>query len=462
MEKINFFLKERENSVFNNDWRKQYCCGCGACSAICKNKLNELKFDDNSGFYISIYKELDFKKCKNCNLCIKVCPIFHYLNNNYNLDSFNFNIEKFLIGPFLNIYKGYSCDKDIRFNSSSGGITTTIICCLLKKKYINGAITVLPYPNDTSKHYMTLTKSADEAMKQNDSIYCQVNYSTIWNYIHNNKGKILLIGLPCQLKAVELYLNVKKADTSKLIKIGLFCGGISSHLALDFLYKRKNIDKTKISKIRYRNGGWPGRKMIITKLNTEHQKSNDKIVLFDTKNSLFDRYLYKYCFSGSFFPECCNNCLDQTSESADISLGDAWLPDIINKDNIGTNIVITRTKEGQKIINDLKNDKYLNLKKIKPEDVICSQGKVLFGKKLNLWNRSNKKNNFELYKKIFEKCRNKYPQYFPDYFDFFERKIFNKLNKKGGNSLILLFFIIFNIVVIRVRKIIGRYFYIRN
>ena len=55
---------EREIPVLYK--RKEECCGCTACYAICPKEAIFM-VEDEEGF--------DESKCVRCNQCIKVCPI---------------------------------------------------------------------------------------------------------------------------------------------------------------------------------------------------------------------------------------------------------------------------------------------------------------------------------------------------------------------------------------------------
>lgn len=51
--------------------RKEECCGCTACAAICSKKAITM-FEDEEGFE---YPKIDGHKCVGCGLCAAVCPI---------------------------------------------------------------------------------------------------------------------------------------------------------------------------------------------------------------------------------------------------------------------------------------------------------------------------------------------------------------------------------------------------
>ena len=51
--------------------RKEDCCGCTACYAICPMEAISM-IEDEEGF---LYPKIDDNKCIKCKKCLNVCPI---------------------------------------------------------------------------------------------------------------------------------------------------------------------------------------------------------------------------------------------------------------------------------------------------------------------------------------------------------------------------------------------------
>lgn len=60
-----------EQNIPNLFKRKEECCGCSACYAICSKNAISMKPDDE-GF---LYPEIDSEICVYCKRCISVCPL---------------------------------------------------------------------------------------------------------------------------------------------------------------------------------------------------------------------------------------------------------------------------------------------------------------------------------------------------------------------------------------------------
>ena len=50
--------------------KKEECCGCGLCAALCSRQAIKMILDEE-GFY---YPVIDSEKCIACKQCLHVCP----------------------------------------------------------------------------------------------------------------------------------------------------------------------------------------------------------------------------------------------------------------------------------------------------------------------------------------------------------------------------------------------------
>ena len=51
--------------------KKEECCGCSACSAICPSDAIKME-EDEEGFK---YPKISENKCVGCHQCLRVCPM---------------------------------------------------------------------------------------------------------------------------------------------------------------------------------------------------------------------------------------------------------------------------------------------------------------------------------------------------------------------------------------------------
>jgi len=80
-------------------------------------------------------------------------------------------------------------------------------------------------------------------------------------------------------------------------------------------------------------------------------------------------------------------CPDQLAELADISLGDAWLPEF-RSDKTGESILITRTQFAESLLDTLQSDGQITLSPASVEEVKQSQAVNLKFKKDDFFTRS--------------------------------------------------------------------------
>ena len=161
------------------------CNGCMACVEKCHR--NAITIKDDLKYYNAL---IDTKKCVDCGLCTKVCP-----RENDN----DMSKPKWW-------YQGWA-DSEIREHASSGGAASAIIRAFIK----NGGY-VASCLFDSGKFVFEVTNEMAVARKFAGSKYVKSNPEKIYGKIQSllkANQKVLFIGLPCQVAAVNQFIKDK-------------------------------------------------------------------------------------------------------------------------------------------------------------------------------------------------------------------------------------------------------------
>lgn len=348
------------------------CMGCGTCISFCNNNAIELSLDDDKGYFIP---KLDQDSCNNCNICLMVCPGHKVDFEKLNLTVFGKNqschgFKKEWAGIFKNSYISFSHDKNIRYNSSSGGLITEILVYALENNIIDGALVTKMRDDLPTEPVPFIATTKDQILEASKSKYCPVPLNKSISHIKNFNGKLAVVGLPCHIhgirKSEELYVDIKNKI---VLHLGLFCDHTPSFHGSNFFFNKLNIKNKNISSIEYRGCGWPGKMRIC--------KDGSEIFIDHTE-------CWKIIGSYLFIIPRCLTCIDGLCEFADISVGDAWIPEI-STDKNGISIALSRTEFGENILAEMKNNNKIFLEKISIKKVLLSQSKMLYFKKMDFY-----------------------------------------------------------------------------
>jgi len=357
--------------------RAGLCVECGTCISACPS--NAIKMTKKDDMFIPIILR---SKCSVCGLCYRVCPgsieeVFRQIEGLAKFRRGDYDGARFdpYIGYFINTYIAYSSNNYIRYYSSSGGVVSTLLLYLLLKNYVDAVVTVCDTADERGffEPRPCMIDSAQDFLKKYRYIagsrYRSVPLNEILRNLADNEKirSIAFVGLPCHIRGLKSLLKINdKLRKKDLIIIGLFCNNCPTSNAQKYLLakvaKLKSWEVDKVTRIIYRGRGWPG--FLTIELKDGHNVIKP---FFDYRDSGFGQF---------FAHKRCLVCTDQTAELADISVGDAWLPEFINKDKIGTSIVITRSTLGDRILNEATNEGYLMIQKI-PHKKAIQQAAVL-------------------------------------------------------------------------------------
>lgn len=274
--------------------------------------------------------------------------------------------ENWLMGINLSFWIGYSRNPDIRHGAASGGIITSVLTYLLETGRIDAAVVLRqgwPKPWETTP---ILARKRAEIIAARQSVYIPTSVNMILGEMSKFDGRLAYVGLPDQVAALRTLQQFEHEGAKKVEYVigpymgtGLYLGAVQSYLKTNGI-----SDLSEISEIRYRDGKWPGYLRITLKsgreLKVEKFYYNYLIPFYITRASLLS--------------------VDFTNELTDISVGDAWRPDLV-KQGDGYSVVIARSQKGEELLHTMQAEGFIYLEEISMEDALGMHGHMLDFKK---------------------------------------------------------------------------------
>lgn len=357
-------FEELINNVVDNG----YCIGCGAC-AVTDHSPIEIKLDSNGQYQAVISKDPPLDNVVDYEVN-EVCPFSRSSVNEDNIarDIFDESLNyKHKIGYYDKLYAGYVLENDFRVNGSSGGFGSWIASELLKNKMVDEVIHVKGGA-DNMKFKYSVSQTVEEIKEGSKSRYYPVEMSEVLDYVKEERKEFAIVGIPCFIKSVRL-LAKQNEQINRSIKytIGLVCGHLKSSLYSQMLAWEMGIEPDSDFDIDFRKKK-PGKKASDYSTEVVKKTSNDTKIREEQTNEMFGT-TWGY---GFFKYNACDFCDDILAETADITVGDAWLPEY-TEDHMGTNIIVSRNKQISQLINEASKEDRIKIDRLKKEKIIESQ-----------------------------------------------------------------------------------------
>ncbi len=344
-----------------------YCIGCGACSAVGGFPMQLTKH----GMYQpeiprQLAQETDQKLAK-------VCPwLSPELNENALAEPLFRKHCAFdsQIGWHQKIFAGHVAESDFRELGTSGGFGTWIGAELLRHGKIDGVLHVKAIPRDGPESPFfayKLSTSEDEIRAGSQSRYHVVELSSALAQLNDVDGKFLFVGVPCMCKAMRRLQHVEDPRAKKIAYIvSLVCGHLKSvHWSLSLAWP-ENLPPTKVTEIQHRTKG-PGIPARSYVFKAKGESKELPIIQQDCAKVVGGKYN-----AGTLMPTACEYCDDVVGETADLTIGDAWLPQF-EADESGTNLLISRNLELSALLANAYSDGRIELSPLTAKQAAESQ-----------------------------------------------------------------------------------------
>lgn len=382
--------------VYQDKAEEQYDFGTGV-SAYCSDKI-EMKFNEFGEYYSSVTNSEILSKDE-----IDKVLYTSLVTNSNNIDRISKKLFSNLsnikyhkkIGYYSDLYIGYVKEGEFRKNGSSGGFATWILKELLKRNLIDGIVHVTA-TNDPKKLFKyTISRTEDELLAGAKTKYYPVEISEALKTIRNVSGKYAVIGLPSFIMELRLLCEVDPIIDERIkYMVGLVCGHQKSTRFSELLAWQCGVKPGKLSYIDFR------KKMLDAPassyaIEVKGEKDGEEISVTRRMKDLYGgdwgRGIFKV--RASDFTD------DVMNEAADITLGDAWLPEY-TKDSNGNNIVIVRNPEIAEIIREEIDVDKLQVDMVDDQKIIQSQ--------ISHYRHTQDELHYRLYKK--EKSKEWFPK----------------------------------------------------
>ncbi|MFH1444975.1 MAG: Coenzyme F420 hydrogenase/dehydrogenase, beta subunit C-terminal domain [Nanoarchaeota archaeon] len=326
--------------------KKELCHQCGSCVGACPVNCIEIKGFAGSPVLTG--------KCIDCGLCYEVCPgkgmdrekAYEHMKETSNTE----------FGLVKKTYLVRSKDNTVIKNAASGGAITSILLYLLDKKVVNQVALASMNKDKPWEPELLLAKTSEDIRRSSQSKYTLLSMNSLLAKIKPNES-YAFVGLPCHIngiKNMDMYAPNKTKNCK--LTIGIFCGANTNFGATEFLYKKMGVKKEDTAKMEYRGGKWPGG-FLVTLKNGEQK---------------FFHKFYHNVVIPPFMDNRCMLCPDFYNEFADIAVGDAWLPELIKKQDPWS-LILVRTKRGLETITKAEKAGFIETKEITMSDVMRAQ-----------------------------------------------------------------------------------------
>ena len=273
-----------------------------------------------------------------------------------------------MIGRYADAYVGHVAESDFRMQGSSGGMGTWIATELLRRGLVDGVAHVVPQSHtkrDDRLFGYRISRSVPELRNGAKSRYYPVELSSVLREIETVPGRYAVVGIPCFIKAINLLRRDNPVVAERVaFTIGLFCGHMKSAWMVDSFAWQVGVEAEAVAAIDYR-------------LKNPERPANwytAQLTLAD--GSLRQRDWWHLADgdwgAGFFMNHACNFCDDVVAETADVSIGDAWL-EPYSSDGRGTNVIIVRSSVIGELITQALFEKRLTLTTVDENFVIRTQ-----------------------------------------------------------------------------------------
>lgn len=343
-----------------------YCVGCGACAAF-DHRIN-MVFDSSQRLVASLPED------GSTELATSACPFAEGNPDENQIADRLFPSEDHQsdsrIGKYLSTWAGWVNEGEFREKGSSGGVGTWLLAELLDKNLVDFVVNVTEKPRDQNGplFHFSVQSSRQGVLDNAKTRYYPVEMSQVIKYVLNTPGRYAFIGVPCFIKALRLatFADPELAQRVRFT-VAIVCGHLKSAAFAESIAWQLGVEPGQLNSIDFRAklAGRPASRYGV-KVSGTHKGDN-----LDVQQPM-EGLLGANWGHGLFKLKACEFCDDVLGETADVTVGDAWLPEY-DADYLGSNVIVARNHQLQQLLMDGLNSGRLHLDRLSVDLVAASQ-----------------------------------------------------------------------------------------
>ena len=333
--------------------RRGLCTYCGTCYAFCPRNNILITRDRKDHPKPTVADEA---VCRGCGLCLRICPGAELDMDQLASETFAAKASDASLGVVKRVVLTRACDTAIREKAAAGGTVTALARFALDEGLAGGVLaTGLGTAEDPLAPFSIVATDRETVASCAGSHY-QLHPTNAALRGALDGRQVAAVGLSCHVQGLRKAMReVPAAREGVSLIIGLFCGHNMDPLGTEHLLRRLGIPRHRLSRLRYRTRGMPGRLEATSR---------------DGRTFSIPRPQWSYALS-LFENRRCSLCPDPFNELADISVGDAFLPELRGQG--GWNVTIVRSERGDRLVRRAEEAGILEVRDADTDAVTRSQ-----------------------------------------------------------------------------------------
>ncbi|MFK7938105.1 MAG: Coenzyme F420 hydrogenase/dehydrogenase, beta subunit C-terminal domain [Roseovarius sp.] len=239
-------------------------------------------------------------------------------------------------GSYVSMGEAWAGDDDIRFKAATGGVLTALGVHLLKAGKAQFILHCAADPERPMRSQWVMSDTPEQVSARVGSRYGPTDTLAGLEHALVRQQPFAIIAKPCDAGAVRARAKADpRLDELLVAVLVMVCGGASDLGKSRALLDEYKLDEDDLTLFRYRGHGNPGP----TRVETKDGRAFEKTYLDLWEDE-----------SGWQLQSRCKICPDAIGEAADVAAADIWPGGAPVGDDAGFNGIISRTPEGQTLV----------------------------------------------------------------------------------------------------------------